>query len=369
MTRIPTARAVRKPGSTREVVRSFVTATLALSILGCGTPVEDRINPDFLLSTAPLALEVVQSQAVELPGQIDWDIERFECEKDHLAWFRRGGGIIQIGRIDAREDGSFDLRGGFQSVKVDDDETLDRWRRGPMSGILSRRNPQDSPKDPQVEWSEGPVFVAPMQVRGDFLCVEDRVESPFPPPCGDAFGIVRIYERHGSEWVLLSTIRRAVQSRPKFEVAGASWFLLSNGKGGLEIWSGVSGSGFAGSRLARSGTLWESGLSISNGRPVVAWLDGENRSFVDWNGERLALPGVRLDGQSSCCDVGDSELGFFQTKSGIPVVLQVGKGHRIACCQYPVQRDGKPFAVQDGNEVIVWWLEHDRIVRDRIRAR
>lgn len=349
--------------------RSLLFAALAMSFPGCGTPVEDRSEPGSMRSATPLVVELLQSRTLEVPEQISWDIERVNSDRNHLDWFRRSWDVIQIGRIDVLEDGTLSPHGGLQRIGISEDETLDRWSRDTLTGILSRRNPQDSPRDPQVEWTQGPAFLTPMQVRGDFLCIEDRVSVPFPPPCGDSFGVIRICGREDNSWVPLSTIRRKVESRPKFEVANDGWFLLTRGEGGLEIWRGEPARGFAGSRLAKPGTFRDSGLCLSNGRPVVAWGDWEGCSFLDWNGERFALPGVQLDGQASCCDLGDAEVGFFQTKSGSPLIVRVGRGGDIACCAYPVQRDGKPVALKSGEDVIVWWIGRQQVVRDRIRVR
>lgn len=352
-----------------EPVAALPFAVLALSFVGCGTPVEDRTEPESMRSTTPLVVELLHSQALDVPEQISWDIERVDGDAAHLDWFRRSWEVIQIGRIDVVEDGRPSLHGGLQRIGISEDETLDCWRRDKLTGILSRRNPQDSPRDPQVEWTQGPAFLTPMQVRGDFLCIEDRVSVPFPPPCGDSYGVIRICGREDNSWVLFSTIRRKVESRPRFEVANDDWFLLTRGEGGLEVWRGERTSGFSGSRLARPGTFSESGLCLSNGRPVVAWVDSEGHSFLDWNGERFALPGIQLDGQASCCDLGDAEVGFFQTKSGSPLIVRVGRGGDIACCAYPVQRDGKPVALKSGEDVIVWWIGRQQVVRDCIRVR
>ncbi|MCC6739600.1 MAG: hypothetical protein IT452_11200 [Planctomycetia bacterium] len=344
-------------------------AAVLMAILGCGTPVEDRSEPGSVRALTPLTVELVESQSLEVPGQLSWDIERVEGAPGYLDWFRRNGEAIQIARVDVQADGSLALRGSLQRIGVSEDETLDRWGREALTGIMSRRNPQNSPRDPQVIWTEGPAFLTPMQVRGDFLCIEDRVSVPFPPPCGDSYGVIRICGRRGDSWVLLSTIRRKVEAWPSFEATDDRWCLLTRGEGGLEAWVGERGGGYTGSRLAKPGTFKDAGLCLSLGRPVVAWADAEGRSFLDWDGERFSLPGIQLDGRASCCDLGDVGIGFLQTKAGLPVVVRVGTGREFACSAYPVQRDGRPIAARVGDDVVVWWVDRQQIVRDHIRVR
>lgn len=336
--------------------RRLAAPALFAALAGCGTPSTDRTDVRPIASLCAPVARIVSTSRVDVATQLKgWPVVRATGNSQSVLALRRGGDAVEIERFVSGPDGTVHIEGTLRPIPLFDPQGLDRTDCDPPTGVYLSSGETYYTRDPAVSWSRIPNWFHPgrIQVEGDFLCLEDQVHTPLPPPCGDSYGVVKVLERRDGAWTPAHTIRREVDHWPAFKVSGDRFFLLTQSERGLELWSGSMGEGFSGDLLACS-RMPMAGLTALADKPVVCWSTGGD-SWIDWDGERISVPGIELTGECSAARSASRSIALFQTRGGPPLLVQ-RDGSAVGICRYPDVRDGLPLAAVEEGRFVAWWL-------------